>query len=339
MSIRESLLGSTALSTSQWRIFTISRTFTPDYDMDADVYVVGGGPSGGVASATGSAGHCSATGGGGPGFSKKRVRLKAGVTYTLTIGAGGAPVTTSPNVSIAVPGNDGNDSSFVGGAYNIVARGGKAGNALIGSLAAVLGGLGGTASGGDINRTGGRGGNIGAGSGTPSGAYYRATGGGAVNLIDEVGHGGDIAGGTYTGSSVMQTTAGAGIGGSGADLAFTNGNSGVGVGGALGSLSNVGPLVAFNLPHRAFLGFWPTLGPSSAGSGSSGPGCGAGTSGTPGDFGGSAGRANYSGSISGALSAGCTFGGASGGVASQSSGNTNSSGKGGDGFIIMEILS
>lgn len=338
--IRSALRGSTSLSTSHWRIFTYSRTITPTYDMEADVHVVGGGATGGVAGApAGSANHCSATGGGGPGYSKKRVRLKAGVTYTLTIGAGGASVVAAPSTTSALTGNNGNDSSFVGGEYNIVARGGRAGNAITNSLAAVLGGLGGEASGGDINYTGGRGGNIGAGSGSPTGEHFRATGGGAVNFIGEVGHGGDIAGGPYTGSIVTQKSAGAGIGGNGADVAFTTTSSPVGSGGGVGSLSNLDPTSAITLTSRAFLGFWPTLGPTTGVSGTSGPGCGAGTSGKPGPFGGGPGTANSTGNIPGVVGEHCTYGGASGGLASNSASNPLTTGKGGDGFIVMEVLS
>lgn len=152
--------------------FINSTTWSPAQDMNAKIYVIGGGGSGGYA-------QYNATGGGAGGCAVTIADLDASTTYTITIGAPGANV---QGQSTGVVGNAGGNSSFSGtGISTMTGNGGGAGQKETtgdGSSTAA-GGTGGSASGGTYgNFTGGAGGAISSGSG----AYYRATGGGAVGL-------------------------------------------------------------------------------------------------------------------------------------------------------------
>lgn len=119
-------------------------------------------------------------------------------TYNITIGAGGpSPYTLYwTGNEIALPGNDGGDTSMVGGsgdtAINITAGGGKAGAAdkVSTGTAFAAGGLGGTGSGGDFNYPGGRGGNA-----TQNTDGKAASGSGCINL--------DATSGTVDGEDVV----------------------------------------------------------------------------------------------------------------------------------------
>ncbi|WP_286079868.1 phage tail sheath C-terminal domain-containing protein [Agrobacterium sp. MS2] len=149
-----------------------SQVFTPEQDLDCVAHLFGPGGSGGAAKGD----SVIATGGGAGGYAKKRVLFRAGVAYTFTVGAGVA-VSTSTTL---VNGTDGGNTSIVGGGYNIIAYGGKGGKTGV-QGAAVLGGAGGAASGGDVNRTGGRGGNCAAAVNSSTLQVAKSTGGGAVN--------------------------------------------------------------------------------------------------------------------------------------------------------------
>lgn len=138
----------------------------------AVVAIMGAGASGSAAAAFGSGttptAKIIASGGGAGGLAIKLLNVTSLTdTYVITLGAGGLGVTppASPTNAVNVtPGNAGGASSFVGPGINMTAGGGQPGQGAgtVNSSAArsVSGGLGGTAIGGDLNYTGGRGGNI-----------------------------------------------------------------------------------------------------------------------------------------------------------------------------------
>ncbi len=334
------LASSTSLSTPrEWRIYTVSRPFTPDYDIDAILHSVGAG-GGGAAACHNT--FPTATGGCSGSYVRKRVTLKAGVTYNFAIGApgvGGIANASTP----ASNGSNGGDTTITGGGLNIVAGGGRGGKATVGAVGTPTdGGLPGTASGGDLNRIGNRGGNIPAG--TYSGSSYtahRASGGGGVPLTGEGGHGGDMVVGNYTmtASYAVFGSGGGGIGADAPDLP-SSGSAGTNavLGGGVGSLSNLLATTALTLPGRNFMGFWGVLGPVSNG-GDAGPFCGG-----PGNllakagvFAGGGGLASSTTTASLVGNDG-QLGGGGGGVANVATSNVQKGGAGGSGVILMEIL-
>jgi len=147
--------------------FVNSTTWSPAQNMNAKIYVVGGGGSGGAA-------RYVATGGGAGGCAVTIADLDASTTYTITIGAGGLPVVHGPN-----NGNAGSNTTFSGtGISTMTGSGGQAGLYNTSSAGAKAGGAGGAASGGTYgNFTGGAG-----GATSGSGANHMVTGGGAVGL-------------------------------------------------------------------------------------------------------------------------------------------------------------
>ena len=151
--------------------FINSTTWSPAQDMNAKIYVIGGGGSGAGSTAV-------ATGGGAGGCAVTIADLDASTTYTITIGAPGACV---EQTSTGVVGNAGGASSFSGsGISTMTGSGGGGGqkDTLANGSGAASGGTGGSASGGTYgNFTGGAGGNI-----SGSGGYYKGSGGGAVGL-------------------------------------------------------------------------------------------------------------------------------------------------------------
>lgn len=163
-------------------------------------------------------GSC-ATGGGSGGICIGLRMLVAGTGYMVNLGSGAAAITYNGS---PVNGSAGGASTFaVSGYPTMTANSGQGGNAaLVGPL---LGGLPGTATGGDINITGARGGNI-TGS-TATGLY--ATGGAAVGLQGASYSGGDI----VTGGSVATASGGAAAGGKGGDAAQGGRGGGAGAGG------------------------------------------------------------------------------------------------------------
>lgn len=147
--------------------FVNSTTWSPAQDMNAKIYVIGGGGSGGAA-------RYVATGGGAGGCAVTIADLDASTTYTITIGAGGLPVVHGPN-----NGNAGSNTTFSGtGISTMTGSGGQAGLYNTSAAGAKAGGAGGAASGGTYgNFTGGAG-----GAASGSGANHMVTGGGAVGL-------------------------------------------------------------------------------------------------------------------------------------------------------------
>ena len=197
-----------------------SKTWTVPRTGKIKVMLTGGGGQGAFGYSYGQAYNGinqSATGGGAGGLCSKIFDVTAGETFTITIGAGGDAGNT--NISYSLAGGSAGTSTFVTGTaattVNMSAGGGGGGN--IGQNAGtVLGGLGGTCSGGDDNLTGGRGGNtIKAG-----GSQGLTTGGGAVALYGTAYNGGDI---NFTDTNFkMIATGGAGVGGHGGSFAPYN---------------------------------------------------------------------------------------------------------------------
>ena len=147
-----------------------SQSWTPAYDMQAYVYVIGGGGSGGGRAAS----DGRAQGGAAGGCAVSFLTLLSSVTYTITIGAGGAVVSGSGNSN----GNAGGNSSLAGSNITtMTGNGGAAGSQLApGAGLAISANSGGSASGGTIcNNTGGSGGSV-------SDTNGHFTGGGGVGL-------------------------------------------------------------------------------------------------------------------------------------------------------------
>jgi hypothetical protein len=147
-------------------------------------YLEGGGASGGSGFSPSNAG----SGGGGGAAAIKQFRAKAGQVLPYAVGDGGALTSGGP------PGNDGGDTTLTIGSATVTAGGGKRG------LSTNLdpGGAGGIATGGDLNRNGGRGGaggssfNTGGGAGVAgdqggtgaAGSSGQGGGGGAAGFTD-----------------------------------------------------------------------------------------------------------------------------------------------------------
>ena len=150
--------------------FQQSMTWACPVAMEALVYVIGGGGSGGV-SKNYSANLYASSGGGGGGCSVSKLTLAA-QNYTFVIGSGGLQRTSSQ------PGFVGGNSSMSGsGMTTMTGNGGGAGKQVAGgaNMGAVSGG---TATGGTLyNNTGG--GVVGTSN---LNGTYRTTGGGGVGL-------------------------------------------------------------------------------------------------------------------------------------------------------------
>ena len=116
--------------------FTSSGTWTRPSDITKVIMEVQGGGSSG---SDGNASSTRDTGGGAGGYAKKFLDVSSISTSTITVGAGGAAATTNPS-------NAGGASSWADGTNTITGNGGGAAGS-----ADYVGGLGGTASGGDIN--------------------------------------------------------------------------------------------------------------------------------------------------------------------------------------------
>ena len=203
--------------------YAISTTLTPAFSFSALVHVIGAGGSGAASDGAASGGSpaiCMATGGGAGGHAISRLNFTSGVTYTITIGAGGAQhqvVDGQRN-----DGNAGGNSSISGSDITtMTANGGGAGQGSIHesmSSFSESGGTGGSASGGNIaNLTGGAGGAISGSAGASNATAFLGTGGGAVN----VGRGA-FAGGAINlyaqHAGTMRASGGGGTGGQGAYL-------------------------------------------------------------------------------------------------------------------------
>lgn len=143
-------------------ITTSSTTWVAPYDCTVTFHAIGGGGAGGrnVYST-----NYHASGGGAGGYCRKTVEVKSGDSFTLTVGAGG--------IWTGGVGQPGGNTSISGPNVSMTANGGSAGVAT--TPGATSGVDGGSASGGDLNFTGGRGGGS---SGSQGGG-----GGGAVRFF------------------------------------------------------------------------------------------------------------------------------------------------------------
>lgn len=198
--------GGTITTSGSYRIhtFTGSGTFTTPNAISAEYLVVAGGAAGG----SGLAG-----GGGAGGF---RTNVGSATTfnsgsYTVTIGAGGAP--NSTNMSY---GGNGENSSISGNAISISATGGGSGGYYNGVLPGLSGGSGG-GGGGTGNQ----------------GSYSTAGSGNAGGYSPSEGNNGGR--GTYWGNSKHLGGGGGGAGGAGSDTP----DSSIGGNGGSGSQSSI----------------------------------------------------------------------------------------------------
>ena len=215
------VLGTKSESIFMEQIFTATRTWSPPFSCRAHVTVIGPGGSGASGRSTSDNYACAASGGGAGGCDKSLLVLSSSVTYTITIGAGGA------SVSGAAGNNGGASSEFTGS--DITDMAGAVGSGGVQSVAAATvsiqaGGAGGAATGGSIwNVTGGVGGSATcsqyeAGNGT----YFCSGGGGAPGILGEAFRGGNALSSTdaYDHNAMA---GGAGVGGRGGDATITGG--------------------------------------------------------------------------------------------------------------------
>lgn len=322
--------------------FTVKKTGWHQFIMTG-----GGGQGGAVMNSSQGA----ATGGGAGGFTSKVVFLIVGQTVNYTRGGGAAAGVLS---AVGVRnGTDGGMSVLTGPGISLVAMGGEGGKTSISTGGpAVAGGVGGIASGGDVNYQGGDGGSILAGA-WKAGTWL-ASGGGAVTIQGERYSAGSP--NTFSSTSgLYAATGGAGVGGnSGSATSPGSVASSSGGGGSGGpspntaSLGGAGGVNYAGVAAGAAAPFGMVLANATAGGQASGsattwadhPGGGSGglcidttAGGTAGAFAGSGGLAFGSSNLRN--TAGGPYGGGVGGVAMQaaSGGTTVSASDGGTLFI------
>ena len=219
------VLGTNSESVFVERIFSVSTTWTPSFNCRAYVTVIGPGGSGAHARGTSAEDVYAASGGGGGGCAKSLLTLSSAVTYTITIGAGGATAS-------AANGNPGHTdgTTFVGS--DITDMTGEPGAGGVQAIAsgntAQAGGAGGTASGGSIwEVTGGAGGSATMSnwdSRSAEGEFYISGGGGAAGILGESFRGGNaLINLTSAGTDCSVRGGGAGVGGRGGDATITGG--------------------------------------------------------------------------------------------------------------------
>lgn len=243
-----------------------SQTFTIPLSGKIKVTITGGGGAGSYANSStrhpGDTGvRSSASGGGGGGFCQKTFAVTAGETFAVVVGvAGGANGVLGSTYAggSTTAGTSTFATSSAALSVSMSAVGGGDGNAqaayATGNGAhSIAGGVGGTASGGDLNYTGGRGGTI---SHPGGNAGHFATGGGAVSVNGIAYHGGDSsAGGNYNATA----TGGAGVGGHG--LGTTNSIKFRGAGGGSSTQNAVAATGVQQLQNsHSVVGTFPTPG-------------------------------------------------------------------------------
>ena len=207
------------------RVFTASTTWTPPFNCRAYVTVIGPGGSGASRRNTSNGTAMAASGGGAGGCAKSLLDLSASVTYTITVGAGGASVQ-------GANGNNGGANSVFSGSditdmtANLGNGGSQSGGT--GTVSSQAGGTGGAASGGNLwNVTGGAGGSAEISSWSSNGDHYASGGGGAAGILGTAYRGGNALCST-AGWDRMALGGGAGVGGRGGDATVTAGNGGSG---------------------------------------------------------------------------------------------------------------
>ncbi|MFO0271354.1 MAG: glycine-rich domain-containing protein [Gemmatimonadota bacterium] len=201
-------------------------TYTDPFVVPQNVYqlyvvVIGAGGSGGLSNNSGGFG-LSATGGGGGGCISAILDVVPGQPLpTITVGAGGAALTTSGN------GNAGGTSSF---GSLMTATGGGGGTQNYATATGINGGTGGTGSGADgcrsrVAAAGGRGGNR---ATTPGTSFWAiCTGGGAPGTpYGDGGRGGDHINSSWNGTAAILTGGGGIAGGNGGDITVATSWSG-----------------------------------------------------------------------------------------------------------------
>ena len=211
-------------TTQNWRIrFLTSGKFVPKWNMTIDAFLVGGGGSG-----------CAGSGGGGGGGytnTQKGIELKAGEEYTITIGAGGAKVSSNEGgYNTGASGNNGKQTS----AFGYTANGGQGGQKADDTYPYGYGGQGG--SGGGAGRAnGGSDGNDGEDNKSTTAGPGKG-GKGQWSTTKEFGTGTLYSGGGGGGSvpdSGTYTSYAGGSGGGGATCKSGTTNTGGGGGGGL----------------------------------------------------------------------------------------------------------
>lgn len=347
---------------SNIEVLTTSQTWTAKYTGMHRITMVGASASGGAAvSGVTTVASAAASGGGTGGVVRKTFYATAGDTFLLNLGSRGATVTATsaagPNQ--AVNGNDAGDSTFIGGNVSLTAGGGKKGSGVLSTTAAsavAVGGLGGSASGGDFNYPGAQAGTATATNGTGLGLTIAATGG-AASPYKGLGYGSGNA--TTTAGSAQAASGGAGVGGKSGNAQSASGVAQTAGGSYVGASTDAPNSATTSTPGPALsslatfviapikLGAAGTAASNgSTGASTEGAGTGAvyGTAGSN-----TSGVAALMGGTGGAVVAGAaspatatsgqaTYGGASGGAAAYSTGNaiTATSGNGGDAFAIIE---
>ena len=229
--------GNTTLfdGTYVYHVFTSTGTFQPTTPLTADILQIAGGGGGGT-NASGRGG-----GGGGAGglLSLSNTFFSSGVTYTCTVGAGGAAATNGNNSQIgpltaSVGGGKGGNGAVAGSDGG--SGGGGGGNASYGSATSGQGNIGGVGTGNQGGGGGGAGAAGGAGTADsgPSGAG--GNGSSAYSLWGLT---------TGTGQNVSGTYyfAGGGSGGGNTSTTTAIGSAGLG-GGGFGSYNNTVPTAA-----------------------------------------------------------------------------------------------
>ena len=156
-------------------VFISSRTFVTPVKGTYLLTAIGGGGSGGAGNANYlHSGYIAGAGGGAGGFCQSLVKLPAGVTLTLTVGAGAAGVAVG-----STAGDSGGASSISGAVVTtLLASGGAGGQGGIVSTSTRLGGNGGSASGGNLLNVTGQ-----AGQDTTGPTVQTSGAGGSVGLF------------------------------------------------------------------------------------------------------------------------------------------------------------
>ena len=357
------LIGAGASATTRTAIITQTGTFTASFTGLHRFYVLGPGGSGAALTGQSTTGG-SVKGGGGGAFAYKECWLNEGDTVDIEIGAGGASVTGSSN------GNDGGDTSVYRlGVMDVLCTGGGGGHFTATPGAIPTGGVGGAAIGGDVNFVGG---SAGAMAALVAGNFY-ATGGASAGSIYGNGHdSGDCSsnqtasGGAsvrFDSSDTVGASAGAGTGSQNGGSYSTAGFNAFGF--AHTALDNstspsiqagislpVGPLTSIVNPFlRLFGGGTNGVNSSSGDAITSDAGAGAGSGAAISTFGGGDATSGKAGTCAGsgaamtvstaasalATSGAAGIGGGSGGAITKStSASSATSGKGGNGIVVVE---
>ena len=230
------------------------------------VRVWGAGGSGGVCADSATQVAYTAAGGGGGGHGIKVIDTTPGTSYTVTVGAGASPFRQTVNGATA--GSAGGTSSF-GTAVTCTGGGGGGVVAAAAGGGTATGGAGGTSTGGDVNYSGGAGGN----AQTIATLYNvgqtlaAAGGGGSAGSIFGNGYAGGTAITTINGNNAAGGGGGAGVGGRGGNVTNTSTTSYGGGGGTFGPGVDDGGSTAiggpgFSYPYTLFTTRTPSVGAS-----------------------------------------------------------------------------